>query len=91
MAHTGFPGYSDTWREIKKRKNVFVDLSQTSYVGPRTLRAAVEYLGADRCLFGTDGPYGFHGPDGTIDYGPHKAEDRGRLPRRGDKAAAPGR
>jgi predicted TIM-barrel fold metal-dependent hydrolase len=29
----------------------------------------VEYLGADRCLFGTDGPYGLHGADGTYDYG----------------------
>ncbi len=69
MAHTGFPGYSDTWREIRRRRNVFVDLSQTSYVSPRTLRAAVEYLGADRCLFGTDGPFGFHGTDGKFDYG----------------------
>ena len=85
MAHTGFPGYSDTWREIKKWKNVFVDLSQTSYVGPRTLRAAVEYLGVDRCLFGTDGPYGFHGPDGTIDYGLIKRRIESAFPEAGTR------
>ena len=27
------------------------------------------YLGADRCLFGTDGPYGPHAADGKYDYG----------------------
>lgn len=69
MAHAGFPGYSDTWREIRPRKNVFVDLSQTSYMNPRAIRAVAEYLGVDRCLFGTDGPYGFHGKDGAFDYG----------------------
>jgi uncharacterized protein len=85
LAHTGFPGYSDTWRDIKKRKNVFVDLSQTSYVSPRTLRAAVEYLGVDRCLFGTDGPYGFHGPDGKLDYGLIKRRIEAAFPDAGTR------
>jgi len=48
---------------------VFVDLSQTSYVSPGTLRAAVKYLGVQRCLFGTDGPFGFRGKDGKFYYG----------------------
>lgn len=85
MAHTGFPGYSDTWREIRSRKNVFVDLSQTSYVSPRTLRAAVEYLGADRCLFGTDGPFGFHGQDGKFDYGLIKRRIEAAFPDAGTR------
>lgn len=69
LAHTGFPLYSKTWKAIRDKKNVFVDLSQTTYVGEKTMRQAVEYLGVDRCLFGTDGPYGFHGKDGKFDYG----------------------
>lgn len=69
LAHTGFPLYSETWKAIKYRKNIFVDLSQTTYVGGRTTRQAVEYLGAERCLFGTDGPFGFQGKDGKFDYG----------------------
>jgi uncharacterized protein len=69
LAHAGFPGYSDTWKNILPRKNVYVDLSQTSYVGVKTIKDAVGYLGVERCLFGTDGPYGFHGADGKFDYG----------------------
>lgn len=69
LAHAGFPQYSDTWRVIKDQANVFVDLSQTSYVGEKTTRDVVEFLGVERCIFGTDGPYGFHGPDGLQDYG----------------------
>ena len=39
-----------------------VDLSQTSYVGRRMLRDVVAALGPDRCLYGTDGPYGLFPP-----------------------------
>ncbi len=69
LAHAGFPLYGKTWKAIRQRKNIFVDLSQTSYVGERTTRQAVEYLGVEQCLFGTDGPYGFHGKDSKFDYG----------------------
>jgi predicted TIM-barrel fold metal-dependent hydrolase len=63
LAHAGFPEYTDTWRKIKTRKNVYLDLSQTSYTSEKATREAVDYLGVDRLLFGTDGPYGFHGTD----------------------------
>lgn len=69
LAHAGFPGYVDTLRRIKDRKNVFVDLSQSSYVGDEATRRAVEILGVERCLYGTDGPYGFTGADGMFDFG----------------------
>jgi predicted TIM-barrel fold metal-dependent hydrolase len=68
LAHAGFPLYSDTWNKIKNNKNVYVDLSQTSYLNDKTTRQAVEYLGAEKCLFGTDGPYGVHGGDDLFDY-----------------------
>jgi predicted TIM-barrel fold metal-dependent hydrolase len=68
LAHAGFPLYFDTWKKIKNNKNVYVDLSQTSYLNDRTTRQAIEYLGAERCLFGTDGPYGVHGDDDLFDY-----------------------
>ncbi|HQJ09821.1 MAG TPA: TatD family hydrolase [Deltaproteobacteria bacterium] len=69
LAHTGFPGYSDTWKAVLPWKNVTLDLSQTSYVSERATREAVAYLGADRLIFGTDGPYGFHDEQGRYDYG----------------------
>lgn len=68
LAHAGFPLYSVTWEKIKNNKNVYVDLSQTSYLNDRTTRQTVEYLGAEKCLFGTDGPYGFYGDDHLFDY-----------------------
>ena len=68
LAHAGFPLYADTWKKIKNNKNVYVDLSQTSYLNDRITRQAVEYLGVERCLFGTDGPYGVHGDDHLFDY-----------------------
>lgn len=69
LAHTGFPGYADTWKDIRDRANLFVDLSQVAYVDESTTRRAIACLGADRCLFGTDGPYGHHGEDGGFDNG----------------------
>jgi predicted TIM-barrel fold metal-dependent hydrolase len=69
LAHAGFPQYSDTWSSIRDRKDVSVDLSQTSYVGAKTTREVVAFLGVKRCLYGTDGPFGFQGADGLIDYG----------------------
>jgi len=69
LAHAGFPEYSLGWSRIKGRRNVFLDLSQTSYTSERATRDAAAFLGPERLFFGTDGPYGFHGPDGRYDYG----------------------
>lgn len=69
LAHAGFPGYEDTWMRVRDRKNVYMDLSQTSYTSETATRKTVELLGPDRLFFGTDGPYGFHGPDHRYDYG----------------------
>jgi len=69
LAHAGFPQYGDTWKKIKPLENVYMDLSQTSYTSESTTRKAVEMFGADRLFFGTDGPFGFHGPDHQYDYG----------------------
>ncbi len=69
LAHAGFPLYRETWNDIRDTKNIFVDLSQTSYVGDGATRDVVNFLGPERCIFGTDGPYGFHGDDETFDYG----------------------
>ena len=69
LAHTGFPEYGDTWRAVKDRKNVFLDLSQTSYVSEKATIESVAYLGPERLFFGTDGPYGFHDAAGRYDYG----------------------
>ena len=68
LAHAAFPEYGDTWKAVKNMKNVYVDLSQTSYVGESATRDVVAFLGVERCLYGTDGPFGFHGSDGLFNY-----------------------
>ncbi len=69
LAHTGFPCYSDSWKEIKDNKNITVDLGAKAYVDGKTTQQVVDYLGVDRVFFGTDGPYGHTGDDGKFDYG----------------------
>ncbi|MEX2682785.1 MAG: amidohydrolase family protein [Candidatus Sigynarchaeota archaeon] len=69
LAHAAFPRYSATWKEIAGLPNVFVDLSSTAYVDEATMRGAVRALGEDRCLFGTDGPFGSRGHGGGFDPG----------------------
>lgn len=69
FAHAAFPYYSKTWKAIKENPNVFVDLSQTLYVDEKITQKVVKFLGADRCLFGTDGPYGSPGSQGEFDLG----------------------
>jgi uncharacterized protein len=69
LAHAAFPCYADSWKIIRDRKNICVDLSAAVYVGETIARDVVEYLGVDRCLYGTDGPFGHNGADGLFDYG----------------------
>jgi predicted TIM-barrel fold metal-dependent hydrolase len=69
LAHAAFPYYSKTWKEINDLPNVYVDLSSSVYVDEAFTRQAVRALGADRCLFGTDGPYGSQAPSGGFDPG----------------------
>ena len=44
LAHAGFPLYSKTWEKIKHFKNVYIDLSQTSYLNDRMTKEAADYL-----------------------------------------------
>lgn len=67
-AHAGFPFFDDLWRAGKDLPNLLVDLS-SPYIDEALARDVVRALGPDRCLFGTDAPYGFHEPDGSYDYG----------------------
>ncbi len=68
LAHAAFPCYSDSWELIRQRPSICVDLSAAAYVGEKIMKDVVAYLGADRCLFGTDGPYGPRAADGKFDY-----------------------
>lgn len=90
LAHAGFPAFSDTWKLIKDRPNIFVDLSADAYVNANATRQAVAYLGADRCLFGTDGPYGHVAADGIFDNGYIKQRIESLFPEQAVRAGLMG-
>ncbi len=67
-AHAGLPYYRKIWPYIKEKKNVYVDLS-SPYLDEPLRRDAVQALGADKCLYGSDGPFGYPAEDNMYDHG----------------------
>jgi uncharacterized protein len=67
-AHAGFPFFAELWSHARELPNLNVDLS-SPYLDEELVRATVARIGPERCLYGTDAPYGFHGDDGSYDYG----------------------
>jgi predicted TIM-barrel fold metal-dependent hydrolase len=67
-AHAGIPWYASLWGDALRRDNIFVDLS-SPYLDETLRRRALWALGAARCLYGSDGPYGYPARDGGYDHG----------------------
>jgi len=68
-AHAGIPYYRELWEYIKNKENLFVDLS-SPYLDEPLRYETLKVLGARKCLYGSDGPYGFPDPaDGLYDHG----------------------
>ena len=67
-AHAGIPWYGALWADAVRRENVFVDLS-SPYLDKALRHRALRALGASRCLYGSDGPYGYPARDGGYDHG----------------------
>jgi predicted TIM-barrel fold metal-dependent hydrolase len=67
-AHAGIPWYRALWEYAVRRDNVFVDLS-SPYLDKALRHETLRALGPSRCLYGSDGPYGYPGPDGGYDHG----------------------
>lgn len=83
LAHAGFPCYADTWKAIQGRKNICVDLSATAYVDPSIMKRVCDALGVERCLYGSDGPFGSHGDSGHFDLGVIKGNVEKVFPDKG--------
>jgi len=64
--HAGVPFFRDVW-DFARDFTVFFDLS-SPYVNETIIKEAVKYLGSGRCLYGTDGPYGYQMPGEGYDY-----------------------
>ncbi|HZX96103.1 MAG TPA: amidohydrolase family protein [Myxococcales bacterium] len=81
-AHAGIPWYGALWDYAVKRENVFVDLS-SPYLDRSLRHRALRALGPSRCLYGTDGPYGYPAADGGYDHGAILRQiERAALPAR---------
>lgn len=67
-AHAGVPFYRKLWEDIRGRKNVWIDLS-SPYLNEHLRNEAVKALGPERCIFGSDGPFGYEDQEGGYDHG----------------------
>ena len=67
LAHCAFPYFDLIWPELKKRKNIYVDISSGCYVDAKMARRAIDALGPYHVLYGSDGPYGTPNSDGSFD------------------------
>ena len=56
-AHAAVPRFREVWNYAKKKENIFVDLSSPVYMDEGILSSVIKTLGAEKCLYGTDGPY----------------------------------
>jgi uncharacterized protein len=65
--HAGVPYPNPVCEYAREKKNVFVDLSSSGYVNARAALKAVKIAGADKCLFGSDGPY-YHCRENMFDF-----------------------
>lgn len=67
-AHAGVPHYRRLWDYAKSKKNIFIDLS-SPYLNIPLRLAAMKAMGPEKCLYGTDGPFGYPADDGIYDHG----------------------
>lgn len=65
-AHAGLPYWRNLWRDMNGYKNVYIDLS-SDYLNRDIAVMAVKAMGYQKCLYGTDGPYGMS-KGGSYDY-----------------------
>ncbi|MCB2191025.1 MAG: amidohydrolase [Deltaproteobacteria bacterium] len=68
-AHAGVPYGHSVCELAGEMKNVFIDLSSPAYMDIKTAHRAIAKAGANKCLFGSDGPY-LNTSGDRYDYGP---------------------
>lgn len=66
-AHAGLPFYTQLWEYAKTKENVYIDLS-SPFLDEQLRSNAIRTLGAQKCIYGSDGPYGYPDKDGLYDH-----------------------
>lgn|SRR5665648_330508 len=57
-AHAGLPHWRKLWRYVTGYKNLYIDLSSSDFINKKIADIAIKTVGYQKCLYGTDGPYG---------------------------------
>jgi predicted TIM-barrel fold metal-dependent hydrolase len=55
--HAGVPYPNPVCAYAREKKNVYVDLAGSAFMNPGAALKAITLASAEKCLFGTDGPY----------------------------------
>lgn len=66
-AHAGIPFFRVLWDYAREKHNVFVDFSP-SLLDTSIKVGALKVLGPEKCLYGSDSPYGYPDANGSHDY-----------------------
>jgi predicted TIM-barrel fold metal-dependent hydrolase len=72
LAHLGIPWFARSWAQAKRYPNVYLDISGP-YLSPGLVAKAVQVVGPDKLIYGTDAPYGLRTKEGGLDYTHSKA------------------
>jgi len=67
-AHGGVPFFSEVWEYCSAGNNVFLDLS-SPYLDENLRIRTVHAVGPGKCIYGTDGPFGYPDVNGLYDHG----------------------
>ncbi|MFQ5915294.1 MAG: amidohydrolase family protein [Nitrospinota bacterium] len=68
FAHAGIPFFRALWPLVRTHPNAYTDLS-SPHLSERFARRVVATVRPEKCLYGTDSPYGFSKETGSYDYG----------------------
>jgi predicted TIM-barrel fold metal-dependent hydrolase len=67
LAHLGIPYFKESWERARKHPNVYLDISGP-YLSGGLVRKAVNAVGPDKIIYGTDAPYGLRNKAGNWTY-----------------------
>lgn len=67
FAHAAIPYFKKAWPLIREKKNFCVDLS-SPHLSEAFSHKVIRVLGAGKCLYGSDAPYGFLNKNCDYDY-----------------------
>jgi len=72
LAHLGIPWFQRSWAQARRYPHVYLDISGP-YLAAGLVAKAVQAVGPDKLIYGTDAPYGLRRPEGGLSYAPSRA------------------